>query len=375
MARRSAKRSFGEISKLPSGRYRALYMGLDLRHYSAPSTFLARIDAEAWLAEQDHRMARGEWTPPAPTPVAPALPDEARQVGPHARRVNKAGGQKHRARPIEVLTVAQIEKYLAAVPAHRRVALMLAAWCGLRSGEVRGLRVCDLDSSDAGVVHVRQAVVQLSGRLIIGPTKTSAGIRTVTILPHLLPYLRDWLRSLPQRPREALLFTAKDGVTPLNDTSLREAHEKGKAAIGVSTPTIHGCGTPARPRRPSPAPPWPSSRRGSATAPQPWRCATSMSPPNETPTWQQGSTLATGRHWSQAPGAPPPPSQPERISVRKSSRVSPNPRPSRMSRNGEDGRASLRMAARQAQVSDQIHWIHDRERFGASSSLDEPLAG
>ena len=286
-------------------------------------------------------MARGEWTPPAPTPVAPALPDEARQVGPHARRVNKAGGQKHRARPIEVLTVAQIEKYLAAVPADRRVALMLAAWCGLRSGEVRGLRVCDLDDSDAGVVHVRQAVVRLSGRLIIGPPKTSAGIRTVTILPHLLPYLREWLRSQPLRPREALLFTAKDGVTPLNDTSLREAHEKGKAAIGVSTRRSTACDTPAPRWRPSPAPPWPNSRRGSATAPQPWRCATSMSSPRETPTGQQGCP-----RWPPAgTGARRPvphrhPASAERISVRKSSRVSPNPRPSRMSRHGEE-RSSL----------------------------------
>jgi integrase len=65
----------------------------------------------------------------------------------------KAGGQKTRAREIEVLSVEQLTAHLAAVPEARRVPLLLAGWCGLRSGEVRALRVRDLDL-DAGVVRV-----------------------------------------------------------------------------------------------------------------------------------------------------------------------------------------------------------------------------
>jgi integrase len=61
-----------------------------------------------------------------------------------------------------VLTVDQLTRYLAAVPEARRVPLLLAGWCGLRSGEVRGLRFRDLDL-DSGVVHVRQAVVRRKG--------------------------------------------------------------------------------------------------------------------------------------------------------------------------------------------------------------------
>ena len=45
-----------------------------------------------------------------------------------------------------------------------------ARWCGLWSGEVRGLRVRDLDL-DAGVVHVRQAVVRLRGQLLIAHSR------------------------------------------------------------------------------------------------------------------------------------------------------------------------------------------------------------
>ena len=315
--RRSAKRTFGEISKLPSGRFRARFTGPDLNRHSARTTFVARIDAEAWLVAQARAISRGEWSPPVrqvaearqqrpPTlseyaatvigrrrlrPATLALyekllrlaitptfgdrqPSEisVAEVSAWYRSMNatptqqanaygllksifkeaveerlvevspcrvKAGTQKERAREIEVLTVDQLNRYLAAVPEARRVPLLLAGWCGLRSGEVRGLRVRDLDL-DIGVVHVRQAVVRLKGQLLIGPPKTDAGVRSVSIPPHLLPALREWAARQPVRERDALLFPARDGHSPLNDSVLRVAHNKGKAAIGMPGLTVHG---------------------------------------------------------------------------------------------------------------------------------------
>ena len=311
--RAKLKRGFGEISRLPSGRYRARYTGPDANRHSAPLTFVARIDAEGWLVEQERLISRGEWRPPArqvretplrlgeyaavvvgrrrlrPATVAlyskllrlAILPTWADRplgeittaeisawysgmrktptqqanaygllksifkeaVDEGLLEVNpcrvKAGGQKQRAREIDVLTVDQLNQYLAAVPEARRVPLLLAGWCGLRSGEVRGLRVRDLDL-DAGVVHVRQAVVRLKGQLLIGPPKTNAGIRSVAIPPHLLPALRLWAERQPTRGRDALLFPAGDGHSPLNDSVLRTAHDKGKAAIDMPGLTIHG---------------------------------------------------------------------------------------------------------------------------------------
>lgn len=46
--------------------------------------------------------------------------------------------------------------------------MLLAGWCGLRAGEVRGLRRRDLDLSE-GVVHVRQAITRTKGEVHIGP--------------------------------------------------------------------------------------------------------------------------------------------------------------------------------------------------------------
>lgn len=73
MARARTKRSFGQIVKLPSGRYRARYSdpyghlsedGKQIRH-PAPYTFQARGDAEAWLVDERRMITNGDWTPPA----------------------------------------------------------------------------------------------------------------------------------------------------------------------------------------------------------------------------------------------------------------------------------------------------------------------
>jgi integrase len=58
------KRSFGQITKLPSGRYRARYMGPDLVRHSAPVTFETKQDSEAWLVDERRLLATDAWTPP-----------------------------------------------------------------------------------------------------------------------------------------------------------------------------------------------------------------------------------------------------------------------------------------------------------------------
>lgn len=48
---RRPPRTFGEMTRLPSKRYRARYWGPDGRRYNAPTTYVARTDAErgGWL--------------------------------------------------------------------------------------------------------------------------------------------------------------------------------------------------------------------------------------------------------------------------------------------------------------------------------------
>ncbi len=61
MPRTRDKRSFATIRKLPSGRFQVRYTGPDGIRHTAPSTFGARIDAEAFVVAKRREIDRGVW--------------------------------------------------------------------------------------------------------------------------------------------------------------------------------------------------------------------------------------------------------------------------------------------------------------------------
>ncbi|MDT5289085.1 MAG: hypothetical protein QOF88_3974 [Mycobacterium sp.] len=66
MTRRSG--TFGAVEQLPSGHYRARYIGPDGRRYKAPTAFLKKADARGWLALRQSEIIRKAWIPPEATP-------------------------------------------------------------------------------------------------------------------------------------------------------------------------------------------------------------------------------------------------------------------------------------------------------------------
>jgi integrase len=57
-------RHFGNIRKLPSGRFQARYRGPDGLLRSAPSTFARKTDAARWLSFKQAEIAGGDWIAP-----------------------------------------------------------------------------------------------------------------------------------------------------------------------------------------------------------------------------------------------------------------------------------------------------------------------
>lgn len=74
-----------------------------------------------------------------------------------------------RTRDPEPATPVELNKLLD-LPAKQGLPVVLAGWCGQRSGEVRGLRRRDLDLTE-GVVRVRQAVTRTKGQVHVGAPK------------------------------------------------------------------------------------------------------------------------------------------------------------------------------------------------------------
>jgi len=157
-------------------------------------------------------------------------------------RLRGAGKPAPRHRPV-VLTPQGVAAYLRAAPGHRRAALAVALGCGLRSGEVRGLRRRDVDL-EAGLLHVVQAVSRAyvdehRREWRVAPPKTAAGVRTVPLPDWLADELRAWLDASPDADPDALAFPAGDGRSPLSEVSLHEAHKKAATAIGHPDMTVH----------------------------------------------------------------------------------------------------------------------------------------
>lgn len=64
MANKDGHRRFGNIRKLPSGRYQIRYPGPDGRLQNGPDTYSRIADAQRALSLAEVRLAAGEWTSP-----------------------------------------------------------------------------------------------------------------------------------------------------------------------------------------------------------------------------------------------------------------------------------------------------------------------
>lgn len=58
-----ARRQFGNIRRLPSGRYQASYW-YDGKHHIADATFGTKADANAWVSNEQAKIFRSEWLEP-----------------------------------------------------------------------------------------------------------------------------------------------------------------------------------------------------------------------------------------------------------------------------------------------------------------------
>ena len=379
---RPARRAFGAVERLGSGRWRARYVGADGRQRSAPATFASRAEADRWLTGVRADLLRGQWTAPerAEITLAEYLADWQRQRGPQlrprtrdlyarlvarwlsrpvgtgrhavhlaplplstitpplvrewlaqvraeatasatARASRPAGSRVDPARawaiatglqvattgrlPVAVvtawqaagrpdvrpraatsedpgatttaqayrllrtvlgqavadglltanparipragqvhhperhpLTPAEVAALARAVPDRYAAAVLVAAWSGLRPGEVFALRRRDLDLP-AGSLTVRRTLVEVPGQPVtFGPPKTAAGRRSVALPALVVTALAEHLTEHTPPGPDALVFTTTNG-TPVTAAARSHTLRTARARIGRPDATWH----------------------------------------------------------------------------------------------------------------------------------------
>lgn len=122
------------------------------------------------------------------------------------------------------------------------MAWQLALCCGLRRGELAGLRWTDVDLA-AGLIRIRNQRQRVGGRLIDAPPKSASGRRDLPIPPRLLPMLEA--QQLYQQA-EALLtgrapvYVCSPDGQPIPPESLNRALAADIARAGVRPINLHG---------------------------------------------------------------------------------------------------------------------------------------
>jgi integrase len=119
--------------------------------------------------------------------------------------VERAGKENAAERP--TLTIAQVYALADAVGPRFRPLVVLAAFSGLRLGELRGLRQGNLDLAGRTVRVVEQIQEggQWVGRNVTAP-KTAAGLRTVAIPEAVIAELEAHLTTVEYRGADDFVF-------------------------------------------------------------------------------------------------------------------------------------------------------------------------
>lgn len=117
--------------------------------------------------------------------------------------------------PAEARAIAEpdeVRALAAAMPDHLAASVHVAAWSGLRPGEVFALarRHVDLET---GTLTVERSIKQVNnGPVTFGPPKTEAGRRVVNLPLSVVPILTEHMDRYTEPRPDALVFTHTDGT-------------------------------------------------------------------------------------------------------------------------------------------------------------------
>jgi len=132
-----------------------------------------------------------------------------------------------RRRTVKPATLGELAVICEAMPAQLRPLVLVSAWTALRFGEATELRRRDVDGN---VLHISRAVVRLPGEHVVGTPKSAAGVRSVTMPPHILESVAEHLAAMKDKRPDALLFPADHGGNLATSTLNRHWHKAREAA-------------------------------------------------------------------------------------------------------------------------------------------------
>jgi integrase len=137
-----------------------------------------------------------------------------------------------------VASITQVYALADAIEPRYRSIILLATFCGLRVGELRALKRRNLDLDGALVAVVEQYQQLINGELVLGPPKTDAGRRTVSIPDVVIPDLRNHVEMWTGSDPTSLVFAGASG-RPFRTATLHAAWRRACRSVGIDSLRFH----------------------------------------------------------------------------------------------------------------------------------------
>jgi integrase len=139
---------------------------------------------------------------------------------------------------MRVATVTQVAALAQAIHPRFRALVLVAAYAGLRWGELVGLRVKRVDLLHQRITGAEQAT-EIDGHFTWGPPKTEAGRRTVTLPTMAAAALAEHLAAYGQRGPDGLVFTSTEGGLLRRSNFNRRVWRPATRAVGLDGLRFH----------------------------------------------------------------------------------------------------------------------------------------
>lgn len=143
----------------------------------------------------------------------------------------KGASQAKRISPKTSATPQEVAAVLAYLPETYRALVLVAAWAGTRSGEIRNLRRQHVNLK-AGSITLERQVQNVRGQgKVVRDLKTKAAHRTVFLPAHVAAELRAQVKRVGFTGRDGLIFPSSKG-TPISPSTLWEVWDRARRKIG-----------------------------------------------------------------------------------------------------------------------------------------------
>jgi integrase len=224
-------------------RTRELYAG-QLRLHILPTLGDARVarleprNIRAWHAD----LARSDLSPVTVAKVYRLLRSilstavEDKLLVSNPCQIRSGGVERTPERPIP--TLDQYRAVVAELPEHLAAVAALAAFAGLRKGEILGLQRKHIDLG-AGTVRIDGALQEVNGRGAVRVEPKTASSRRVVAAPaHLVEVLAAHLAVHVDEAPDAYLFTNGNG-DPVRRSVWHPAWDQARSAVGLDELRLH----------------------------------------------------------------------------------------------------------------------------------------